>query len=179
MAVQIGSKPDSGFDDPIGMLKDCHRRIEHFLDILVLVGQKAQGRALDHEEQSAVESALHYFDDAGLRHTMDEEESLFPRLREMGPAPVLAKVQRLESEHGEAGAIHSQIKKHYAKWIAERSLNTEEWIWLIAITEKLQRLYKEHIQIEENLVFPFAADRLDRTAVAAMGSEFKARREES
>ena len=24
MAIQIGAKPDSGFDDPIGMLKDCH-----------------------------------------------------------------------------------------------------------------------------------------------------------
>ena len=31
MGIQIGAKPDSGFDDPIGMLKDCHRRIEHFL----------------------------------------------------------------------------------------------------------------------------------------------------
>jgi hypothetical protein len=30
MAIQIGAKPDNGFDDPIGMLKDCHRRIEHF-----------------------------------------------------------------------------------------------------------------------------------------------------
>jgi len=34
MAIQIGAKPDSGFDDPIGMLKDCHRRIERFLGIL-------------------------------------------------------------------------------------------------------------------------------------------------
>lgn len=30
MAFQIGAKPDSSFDDPIGMLKDCHRRIESF-----------------------------------------------------------------------------------------------------------------------------------------------------
>jgi hypothetical protein len=46
MAVQIGAKPDSGFDDPIGMLKDCHRRIEHFLDILCLVAERAHARAL-------------------------------------------------------------------------------------------------------------------------------------
>jgi hypothetical protein len=37
MAIQIGAKPDSGFDDPIGMLKDCHRRIESFLGILCVV----------------------------------------------------------------------------------------------------------------------------------------------
>jgi hypothetical protein len=45
MAVQIGARPDSGFDDPIGMLKDCHRRIERFLGILCQVARQAQGRA--------------------------------------------------------------------------------------------------------------------------------------
>ena len=37
MPVQIGARPDSGFDDPIGMLKDCHRRIAHFAGVLVAV----------------------------------------------------------------------------------------------------------------------------------------------
>ena len=43
MAIQIGAKPDSGFDDPIGMLKDCHRRIVSFLGILALwlIGRRA------------------------------------------------------------------------------------------------------------------------------------------
>ena len=44
MAIPIGAKPDSGFDDPIGMLKDCHRRIEHFLNILCLVADRAHIR---------------------------------------------------------------------------------------------------------------------------------------
>ena len=47
MAIQIGAKPDSGFDDPIGMLKDCHRRIESFLGILCVVVDRAQGRSLN------------------------------------------------------------------------------------------------------------------------------------
>jgi hypothetical protein len=34
MGTQAGAKPDSGFDDPVGMLKDCHRRIEPVLSIL-------------------------------------------------------------------------------------------------------------------------------------------------
>jgi hypothetical protein len=61
MAVHIGAKPDSGFDDPIGMLKDCHRRIEHFLDILCLVAERAHTRSLSGEERSAVKAALQYF----------------------------------------------------------------------------------------------------------------------
>ena len=55
MSVQIGAKPDSGFDDPIGMLKDCHRRIERFLHTLTLVVERAHGRALNSEETDANE----------------------------------------------------------------------------------------------------------------------------
>jgi len=177
MAVQIGARPDSGFDDPIGMLKDCHRRIERFLDILVRVARQAQGRALNSEEHSAIEAALHYFGESGPRHTMDEEESLFPKLREIGADAVLEKVQKLESEHGEAGAIHDEVEQLYLKWSAENGLSSDEGVRLIAITGKLQQLYKGHIQIEEELVFPFAAEQLDRSTVAAMGVEFKARRD--
>jgi hypothetical protein len=61
MAIQIGAKPDSGFDDPIGMLTDCHRRIESFLGILRTVVEHARGRGLTGEERDAVQAALQYF----------------------------------------------------------------------------------------------------------------------
>jgi hypothetical protein len=83
MAIQIGAKPDSGFDNPIGMLKDCHRRIESFLGILGVVVDRAQSRSLTGEERDAVQAALQYFRTGGQRHTVDEEESLFPRLRSL------------------------------------------------------------------------------------------------
>jgi hypothetical protein len=44
MTIQIGAKPDSGFDDPIGMLKDCHRRIEHFLYMLCVAWRHGEDR---------------------------------------------------------------------------------------------------------------------------------------
>ena len=94
MAVQIGAKPDSGFDDPIGMLKDCHRRIEHFLDILFLIAECAHARALTGEERSAVQAALQYFHVGGERHNADEEESLFPRLRGESSGGSLEEIAR-------------------------------------------------------------------------------------
>ena len=95
MALQIGSKPDSGFDDPIGMLKDCHRRIESFLHILCFVVDRAQGRSLTGEERAAVQAALQYFRTGGQRHTADEEQSLFPRLRK-SDAQAFEEIDRLE-----------------------------------------------------------------------------------
>jgi hypothetical protein len=54
--IQIGAKLDSGFDDPLGMLKDCHRRIEQFLEILCVVAERTAG-SLTSEEAEAVQSA--------------------------------------------------------------------------------------------------------------------------
>jgi hemerythrin-like domain-containing protein len=177
MAVQIGARPDSGFDDPIGMLKDCHRRIERFLGILCQVARQAQGHALNTDERKAVEAALRYFDESGPRHNLDEEDSLFPRLRAMKAAEVLEKVKRLETEHGEAGVLHREAGQLYSKWMVEGGLSADKGMRLQTIAEELQRLYREHIHIEEDVVFPVAAKLLDRDAVAAMGSEFRIRRD--
>ena len=176
MSIQIGAKPDSGFDDPIGMLKDCHRRIEHFLNILCKVVRQAQGHALNAEERRAVEAALHYFRESGPRHNQDEEESLFPRLH-CGQVPaVVEDVHRLEAEHREASALHEEAERLYSKWIAESGLIGDEETRLLSIAEKLQSIYDGHIRLEEDVVFPCAAHALDRNDLAAMGAEFKARR---
>jgi hemerythrin-like domain-containing protein len=176
MGIQIGAQPDRGFDDPIGMLKDCHRRIERFLHILGVVAHQAQGRALTQEETSAVQSALSYFRTGGQRHTADEEESLFPRLRTTATAESFKELGRLESDHDEANGLHRTIEKLYTAWIEAGKLGAEEGRKLLAVTERLKHLYQEHIQLEEQVVFPRAAQALDSSAIAAMGIEFRARR---
>jgi iron-sulfur cluster repair protein YtfE (RIC family) len=176
MAVHIGAKPDSGFDDPIGMLKDCHRRIEHFLDILCLVAERAHTRSLSGEERSAVKAALQYFHVGGERHTADEEESLFPRLRSESAAGSLEDVNRLESDHHRAAGLHESVDWIYTAWISAGILGPDEQQRLLSQTRELKQLYAEHIQIEEAIVFPRAVLVLNSHAIAAMGSEFSARR---
>lgn len=175
MAIQIGAKPDSGFDDPLGMLEDCHRRIERFLDIFCRVANRAQGRALTAEERAAVEAALRYFREAGPRHNSDEEQSLFPRLRALHDAGV-EQVDRLEQEHHEAAVVHEAVDRLYSAWCAGGRLDEEGAALLLSHTAGLRRLYAEHIRVEETVVFPRAARILDRPALAAMGAEFRARR---
>ena len=57
MAVQIGAKLDSGFDDPIGMLRDCHRRIERFLGILCQVAERGPSGTLTGGKQRRASGA--------------------------------------------------------------------------------------------------------------------------
>lgn len=192
MAVQIGAKPDSGFDDPIGMLKDCHRRIERFLNVLCRVAERAQGRSLTEEERAAIEAALFYFQHAGRRHTADEEESLFPRLHaalsteSAAGADIRSNVdtgagmdmdlERLQSDHSRANQLHASIDGLYMAWISTGPLPMDQEQLLLSSTRALQQLYAEHLIVEEQFVFPRAAASLDQKTLAAIGLEFKARR---
>jgi hemerythrin-like domain-containing protein len=175
MAIQIGAKPDSGFDDPIGMLKDCHRRIESFLHILCVVVDRAQGRSLTGEERAAVQAALQYFRTGGQRHTADEEQSLFPRLRKLD-AQAFKEIDRLENDHREANDLHTLVERFYSAWIQSGDMAHDETLQLLAATSRLKQLYSDHIQVEETTVFARAAQVLDRNALTAIGTEFRFRR---
>jgi hemerythrin-like domain-containing protein len=176
MAIKIGAKPDSGFDDPIGILKDCHRRIERFLDILCLVAERAYTRSLTGEELSAVRAALQYFHVGGERHTADEEESLFPRLRGESTEGNLEAIDRLQRDHQHAAGLHESVDWLYTEWISAGLLGPDEQQRLLSHTRRLKQLYAEHIQVEERIVFPHALQLLDSRTIAAIGKEFRDRR---
>lgn len=176
MAVQINAPPESGFDNPLGMLADCHRRIEHFLHILCTVASRAKNRALTVEEISAIEAALNYFRIGGSRHTADEEESVFPRLRQKGAATLPCDIAALEQDHQNADRLHAKVEALYGQWIRRGSLDADGHRSLSASTEELDRLYKRHIRIEEEVVFPHAANTFDHATIDAIGQEFRKRR---
>ena len=75
MPVVIGAA-QNGFTNPIGLLSDCHRRIDRFLKTLEAVAD--HGGVLDAPCRKALQTALEYFRSAAPRHTADEEEDLFP-----------------------------------------------------------------------------------------------------
>src|ERR1051326_1445739 len=102
MPVQIGAKAHS-FSEPTRLLSDCHRRIEMFLGSLQQVSQLIDNRLAD-DARAALNSALRYFREAAPKHTADEEQSLFPRLRQLQHPDVEAaigdrKSTRLNSSH--------------------------------------------------------------------------------
>ena len=174
--IQIGAKPDSGFDDPIGMLTDCHRRIEHFLRILCVVAERAAGSSLTAEESLAVNAAIEYFHLGGNRHNADEEESLFPRLRTALEPAMIDKINSLEIDHRAGDRLHVSIEELYRNWMSRGSLTEHEIEQLVSATRRLEQIYQAHIALEEDVIFKSAAELLDTTAINAMGEEFRRRR---
>lgn len=179
MPIVIGAKPQSSFADPIGLMTDCHRRIERFLSVLVQVCAQAAGGPLTAEQRAAMDTALRYFREAAPKHTADEEQSLFPRLRSLDRPVVkaiLARVDELEAQHGDAGLSHAEVDRLGQTWLATGSLPDADAARLAALLSGLAELYRHHIAMEESQVFPVAAAELDTREREAMGGEMAARR---
>ena len=112
MPITIGKKPESSFMDPLGLLSDCHRRIEHFLGLLITVTADARGGVLSGEQREALGVALRYFREAAPKHKEDEERSLFPRMRESRDEQVraaLATIATLEEDHVVVDRGHVEV----------------------------------------------------------------------
>jgi hemerythrin-like domain-containing protein len=179
MPIVIGAKRESDFTDPIGMLGDCHRRIEMFLNVLVSVAEQAQGEALAEEQRDALETALRYFREAAPKHTADEEESLFPRLRRIESADVralMARIESLEEEHACADRSHGEVDSLGRMWLKDGTLPPAQASRLLTQLVQLRDLYRHHIATEDNEVFPAAAAALSATDCKAIGSEMTSRR---
>ena len=179
MHVQIGSSAQAGFEQPLRLLMDCHRRIEHFLQVLVRIVDEAPGEEINHEQRRALEAALTYFRDAAPRHTHDEEQSLFPRLRQSAGREAIETFElmdALEADHTRADNLHRQIEALGLEWLRSGTVSpvrrADMHLWL----GELQELYRRHLQIEDGEIFPFAGRTLSAEQIQAVGGEMKARR---
>jgi hemerythrin-like domain-containing protein len=178
MAIQLGAPPQHGFDQPLGLLSDCHRRMEHFLGILRKIAEP-EGGPLDNEKRDAVEVALTYFHIAAPRHNEDEEQSLFPLLRKRSDPAVVAALEvinSLEAEHVIAAAAHNEVDRLYRQWIEADSLPDPERLKLKYLLDELIQMYQRHIAIEDKKIFPLAAQMLGVEERGRLGREMAERR---
>lgn len=180
--IQLGATPDAGFDDPLRMLSDCHRRIERFLEGFLDVAQNA-GDHLGVEDTGQLAAALRYFMSSGRLHTRDEDESLFPRLRhhadKLRVQAALETLDHLDNDHALARDEHAAAETLGHRWLAEGHLSPDDRATLVAVLESLQERYRSHILVEDTFVFPLAGEVLTPTELEALGQEMQERRRPS
>ena len=127
MPVQIGAKTHH-FTDPTGLLSDCHGRIETFLSTLAAVADVLD-QPLSEQTARSLRAALQYFREAAPKHTADEEESLFPRLRERNNPEVVSALRALddlERDHDIVSPLHAELERLGAQWLAIGSLSASD-----------------------------------------------------
>jgi len=140
---------------------------------LLKLAASRQGGPLEADEAASLRGALDYFRDAAPKHTADEEDSLFPRMRAAG---ALSGLDGLEADHQVAGAAHREVDALGRKWLELSELSGMEAQRMTELLGKLAETYSNHIAMEDNEIFPAAARALNSEQLAEVGEEMKARR---
>jgi hemerythrin-like domain-containing protein len=172
MAIDLFSEVTApAFDDPLGMLLACHRRIERQLATLARLQRHLPEHGCDVDARAAARGILRYFDTAAPSHHADEEASVFPRLRDAAPGRAGMLVADLEREHAALAARWRHLRPRLAAIAAgvRANLSPKE-------AADVRTAYAAHIAREEGELIPLAARTFDAASLAAIGNEMAARR---
>ena len=148
-----------------------------FLATLKAIGEA--GEELTAQSRRALETGLRYFREAAPKHTADEEESLFPRLRRNGSDDIkamMSEMERLEHDHKRAEALHAAVENIGQRWLAAGALHNAEREQFRAAIAQLEEIYREHIALEDAVLFPAAVRILSAEEQRDVGREMAARR---
>lgn len=164
-----------GFDDPIGLLKACHMRIEQRCALLDRILEHLAKVGPDVQVQHACTQVLHYFDTSGQQHHADEEEDLFPLLLEAVPTGqrerILQVVDELNSDHERMAEAYAALRTNL---LALREGTTEQLD--PEVVARFQQLYRDHIEREEREAFAVAATCLSAAELERVGRAMAQRR---
>jgi hemerythrin-like domain-containing protein len=126
------------------------------------------------ESLKAIVNSLRFMDTSGVRHTVDEEESLFPRLRNSLSEEQIQYLGQLESQHREVDAVYDSLKEVVAQ-LQEEATPARISAYR-ELVEKLTAAYRAHIASEDSILMEMARSVLTADELAAMQSEMRARR---
>lgn len=113
-----------------------------------------------------------FVDRTVVRHEKDEEESLFPRLRD--DAELAPLIEQLEREHREHEKLHERLRA--IAGACDGALSDEDRARLGALVDELDAAYEKHVDVEEGELFPAAKAALDAATQRAIAEEMQARR---
>jgi hemerythrin-like domain-containing protein len=165
---------ETDFREPLETLQACHGRIEERLGTLEKLAERLASQGSDATAQSAARDVLRYFDTSGALHHQDEDEDLFPLLRDLaasqGRSEIAAAIEELEREHGTMHALWSMLRKRLERVaLGEARLDAGD-------VARFAWLYRRHMDREAAAVLPFARQALSTEQRAALGARMAARR---
>jgi hemerythrin-like domain-containing protein len=169
--------PVASFDDPIAMLFECHNRVRRSLELLQKMNERLKAKGGSTHNARAASDVLRYFDVAAPLHHQDEELHVFPFLRKSNVVAIQTYVNRVQTEHQRMDEQWSVLRGYLRDFAVD--VNAQ---WSQAFEDcsaSFQLLYKEHLSIEEQLLFPALTMRVTPEELENMGVEMQQRRRET
>ncbi len=165
----LSQAPAPGFDDPIALLLACHDKVRHFASLAPRIAQHLAEHGADLEAAQAATNVLRYFERAAPLHHADEEDDLFPALRQLGELELNHSLDTLQAEHALLNAL----------WLAVRpwldAVTRQQWLPSPAELGDFAQRYPAHADQEEALVYG-AASKLSAETLQRLGAAMSQRR---
>ncbi len=159
-----------GHHDAFEILHDCHEHIgERLARLDALAREVGRDGVLGEKQLANLCELLAFFDTAIPVHSADEEQTLFPRLREaLGDCSGGTPMDCMEHEHVQHQAMMRRLKQA----VVQRDVTG-----LARAAAAIVAAYRDHIGKEESILYPMARELLtERPVIDAMTGEMRARR---
>jgi pyridoxamine 5'-phosphate oxidase len=166
------------FSDPLGLLVHCHAKLEAQFRALESAVRVLREGGAEVEALRAIEAAQAHFAGPGVKHTADEEESLFPRLRRYAGSEVgvLDALAELQAQHRTADRAHAEFDALVERMRRGSGPTGNDVDEIGERVEEIVTLYGPHIALENDVIFPAAARVLPPAEIAGLGEEMRERR---
>jgi iron-sulfur cluster repair protein YtfE (RIC family) len=139
-------------EDAVDLLVGCHQRIRHFTGVAVRLAH-AQGFA----EQEIVQAAagVHRYYSVSLPlHEADEEQSLQPRLSAAGDDKVRHALLAMSDQHQAIDDLLERLLPLLVMVQSSPATLHAAGPEMCSITAALDEMFRAHLQLEEEVIFP-------------------------
>jgi hemerythrin-like domain-containing protein len=157
-----------GLHHPFEALEAAHARMENHIAMLERLAADVERQGGDSEASEAARIVLRFFETAGLQHQRDEEEHLFPLLREKaaerGRPEVSAVINEVEADHAAMDLQWSGIRQ-----CLDALTRGEQSVFAPSDIAGFAWLQRRHMGRETALILPFAKETLDAAEQQALG----------
>ena len=133
-------------------LDATHREVMHTLERLQQWVEQLDPLRLDEAMRATAEEICNFFDGSARAHHAAEEQHVFPSLLDSGDAVLVQHVRRLQQDHG-------WLEEDWLELQPQLRAVVEGYNWydpdfLRAAVPVFSELYRDHIALEENVVYP-------------------------
>ncbi len=173
--IEIQAAPKTS-ENAVDLLLACHQRIRHFTSML---RKLAHAEAASPEEISRAADAIYrYFSVALPLHEADEEESVRPRLKTASQAKVAGALEAMTHQHQAVDDLVERVMPILVLLSNNPAKLPEAHADLCSLAGALEEVFKGHLALEEEILFPALRNDLPPEALAGVLDEMQRRRKQ-
>ena len=159
-----------GFDEPLALLRACHKNILANCDRLEALVLHVAAQGIDDEARKTARDIVRYFSTSARLHHRDEEEDLFPRLNRQS-LRIAELIQDLKQEHTRLDQLW-EVMVTELKSLPGNGFSDD----FLQANRDFCTLSRQHVNRENMEFLPLAASSLSQLDLGEIGASMADRR---